>query len=188
MGYYYSIQKERLLLLPAAVLCITMRDALRGFTCCRTRTPPTWCWIFFSCSSAYAFSTNTAVLMSSAVVSVAALRNWDLVHSIIAAGGNGRPGRHAAGSSSVRLAPNHAVVPTIQAPHSPPPPSSSSSFRLSLNPLLSSSFRAFFLLSNCFETSSFLIADGRPSLALGLAAHLLILVVSSPFAVFLISA
>ncbi len=148
----------------------------------------TWCWMSFSCSSAYAFSTNTAVLMSSAVVSVAALRNWDLVHSIIAAGGNGRPGRHAAGSSSVRLAPNHAVVPTIQAPHSPPPPSSSSSFRLSLNPLLSSSFRAFFLLSNCFETSSFLIADGRPSLALGLAAHLLILVVSSPFAVFLISA
>jgi len=41
MGYYYSIQKKRLLLLPAAVLCITMRDALRGFTCCRTRTPPT---------------------------------------------------------------------------------------------------------------------------------------------------
>jgi len=103
----------------------------------------TWCWMFFSCSSAYAFSTNTAVLMSSAVVSVAPLRNWNLVHSIIAAGGNGRPGRHAAGSSSVRLAPNHTVVPTIQAPHSPSSSSSSSSsFRLSLNPLLSSSFQA----------------------------------------------
>jgi len=144
----------------------------------------TWCWMLFSCSSAYAFSTNTAVLMSSAVVSVAPLRNWNLVHSIIAAGGNGRTGRHAAGSSSVRLAPNHTVVPTIQAPHSPSSSSSSSSsFRLSLNPLLSSSFkllRAFFLLSNCFETSSFLIADGRASLALVLAARLLILVVSSP--------
>jgi len=65
------------------------------------------------------------------------------MHSIIAAGGNGGPGRHAAGSSSVRLAPNHTVVPTIQAPHPPPPsPSSSSSFRLSLNPLLSTSFQA----------------------------------------------
>jgi hypothetical protein len=181
MGYYYSIQKKRLLLLPAAVLCITMRDALRGFTCCRTRTPPTWCWMLFSCSSAYAFSTNTAVLMSSAVVSVAPLRNWNLVHSIIAAGGNGRPGRHAAGSSSVRLAPNHTVVPTIQAPH-PPPPSSSSSFRLSLNPLLSSSFQA---PSSCL--SYFLITDGRASLAPVLAARLLILVVSSPFVVFLIS-
>jgi hypothetical protein len=99
-----------------------------------TATIGTWCWMFFSCSSAYAFSTNTAVLMSSAVVCVAPLRNWNLVHSIIAAGANGRPGRHAAGSSSVRLAPNHTVVPTIQAPH-PPSSYSSSSFRLSLNPL-----------------------------------------------------
>jgi hypothetical protein len=103
--------------------------------------------------------------MSSAVVSVAPLRNWNLVHSIIAAGGNGGPGRHAAGSSSVRLAPNHTVVPTIQAPH--PPPYSSSSFRLSLNPLLSSSFQApssflssfkllrdFFFL-DCRRTSTF---------------------------------
>jgi len=120
-------------------------------------------------------------LMSSDVVSVAPLRNWNLVHSIIAAGGNGRPGRHAAGSSSVRLAPNHTVVPTIQAPH-PPPPSSSSSFRLSLNPLLSSSFQA---PSSCL--SYFLITDGRASLAPVLAARLLILVVSSPFVVFLIS-
>jgi hypothetical protein len=82
--------------------------------------------------------------MTSAVVSVAPLRNWNLVHSIIAAGGNGGPGRHAAGSSSVRLAPNHTVVPTIQAPHSPSSSSSSSSssFSFSLNPLLSSSFQA----------------------------------------------
>jgi hypothetical protein len=51
-----------------------------------------------------------------------------------------------------------------------------------LNPLLSSSFQA---PSSCL--SYFLITDGRASLAPVLAARLLILVVSSPLVVFLIS-